>query len=327
MSSSRVGRAEPSSRVGSSSIVKVELYVTTYCKGGCPFCFGQGDFSVGGQHVPVDRLLHRASLLSEYHKKHPLNVVALLGGEPLSHPDLPILAERFGDGLPFALVSAGLPDAGADLDALVPRIKMWGATYNPHLAERFVALVNRLLDRGRSVNASMHFHDFESFRCVNLDFLERGLPRLELPASWGESFRRYLESWRPETYYEASFQPFRAPLSPQMSMCYSIIDQRFTRRAPRQPDCPIDPNDRSYPCHLFCDPKAVSIAEDGRLLPCTSNAQRHAAPVIRDLDRYAAGLPDDLGALLDRLAERLLGVTQERICRVGCRNIDWALDR
>ena len=95
-----------------------------------------------------------------------------------------------------------------------------------------------------------------------------------------------------------------------MTVHYSIIDERFTRNAPRRFEAPLRPKDRSYTCHLFSDQKTISIAEDGRLLPCTSNAQRHAAPVIRDLDRYAH-LPDDLAVLLDETGER-----RQRLIRV-----------
>ncbi len=307
-------------------VLKAELYVTSYCEGACPFCFGQGDFGTGGIHVPIEQLLHRAGILRAFHRRNPLYAIPLLGGEPLSHPDLPILTERFGEHLPFALVSAGLPDKGADIDALIGHIQMWGATYNPHLAGRFHALVDRLLRAGRRVDASMHFRDFESFRAVNFDFIDNVLPRLPLTTSWNTKFLQYVESWNPRTYYQATFRPFASASDPSMTVHYSIIDERFTRNTPKRFEAPLRPKERSYTCHLFSDQKTISIAEDGRLLPCTSNAQRHAAPVIMDLDRYAH-LPDDLASLLDRLAERLFEVTKERICSVGCKDLRWNLDR
>jgi MoaA/NifB/PqqE/SkfB family radical SAM enzyme len=305
-------------------VIKAELYVTTYCEGACPFCFGQGDFGPGGRHVPIETLLPRAGMLRTFHRRNRLYAVPLLGGEPLTHPDLPVLAAEFGDDLPLAVVSAGLPDTGADLETLVPHIRIWGATYNPHLADRFVALVERLLRAGRRVDAAMHFGDFESFLAVNLDFVERALPRLPLAPSWGIAFRRYVDRWNPRTYYAASFSPFAVADHAAMTVHYSAIDARFTRNIPARAQSRLSP-DRSYPCHLFSEQKAVAIAEDGRLLPCTSNAQRHAAPVVRDLDRFGR-LPDDLAALLDRLAARLHETTSERTCNVGCRDLRWNLD-
>jgi hypothetical protein len=307
-------------------VLKAELYVTTYCEGACSFCFGQGDFGTSGQHVPIEKLLHRAGILRAFHRRNPLSAVPLLGGEPLSHPDLPILAEGFGQDLPFALVSAGLPDKGADLDALIAHIKMWGATYNPHLIDRFLALVDRLLAAGRRVDASMHFVDFESFRAVNLDFIDRALPHLPLTASWGAAFRKYVESWNSRTYYQATFNPFEPVGSASMIVRYSIIDERFTRCTPKDFEPPLRPEKRSHTCHLFSELKTIAIAEDGRVLPCTSNAQRHAAPVIMDLDRYGH-LPGDLATLLDRRAERLFEVTKDRNCTVGCKGLRWSLDR
>lgn len=306
-------------------VIKVELYVTTYCEGACPFCFGQGDFGPGGSHVPIATLLHRAGMLRAFHRRHRLYAVPLLGGEPLTHPDLPVLAAQFGGDLPLAVVSAGLPDSGADLEKLIPRIGMWGATYNPHLADRFVALVERLLRAGRRVDAAMHFDDFESFHAVNLDFIARVLPRLPLAASWGIAFRRYVEGWNPRTYYAASFNPFAVADHAAMTVHYSAIDARFTRSARTRVQAPLLPSGRSYPCHLFSESKAIAISEDGRLLPCTSNAQRHAAPVVRDLDRYGR-LPDDLAAVLERLADRLRETTGEQSCSVGCRDLGWNLD-
>jgi hypothetical protein len=309
-----------------SSVFKVELYVTTFCRGGCPFCFGQGDFGSDGEHVPIERLLHRAEILRAFHREHPLYAVPLLGGEPLTHPDLPILARRFGPRLPFALVSAGLPDEGADLDALIPYIRMWGATYNPHLLDRFVALVERLLAAGVRVDTTLHFRDFSSFRDVNLDFVEYALPRLSLPASWRRAFHHYLEIWTPRTYYQASFMPFQPAERPGMTVHYSIIDDRFTRSTDKVFSPPLRPAQRSYRCHLFSGNKTLAITEEGCLLPCTSNAQRHAAPVILDLDHFGR-LPDDLPTHLDRLAERLYEITQYRSCVVACKDQQWHLDR
>jgi hypothetical protein len=306
-------------------VIKAELYVTTYCEGACPFCFGQGEFGPAGRHVPIERLLHRAGLLRAFHERHRLYAIPLLGGEPLTHPDLPILAARLGEHVPFAVVSAGLPDRGADLAALIPHIRMWGATYNPHLLDRFLALADPLLRAGRRVDVSMHFRDFDSFRAVNADFIERALPRLPLAASWGTAFRRYVASWNPRTYYAATFRPFTLDGGRAMTVHYSIIDARFTRSTPAQFEPPLFPRDRSYLCHLFSDQKAFAIDENGRLLPCTSNAQRHAAPVIRDVDRCGR-LPDDLAARLDQLANRLFAVTGERNCVVGCKDMAWNLD-
>jgi MoaA/NifB/PqqE/SkfB family radical SAM enzyme len=307
----------------SSRVLKAELYVTTYCEGRCPFCFGQGDFCTSGTHVPIERLLHRADILRAFHRSNPLYAVPLLGGEPLTHPDLPILAKRFGEHLPFALVSAGLPDDGADLDALIEHIRMWGVTYNQHLTNRFVALAQRLLEGGRRVDASMHFRDFESFRAVNLDFIARALPCLPLTASWGSAFRRWVESWTPRTYYQASFKPFE---SAPMTVHYSILDERFMRGTPRHFEAPLHPKGRSFTCHLFTSRKTIAIAEDGRVFPCTSNAQRHAAPVIMDLDRFRR-LPDDLAARLDRLAGRLFDAAGDHNCTVACKDLSWHLDR
>ncbi|RLE22289.1 MAG: hypothetical protein DRJ61_03720 [Acidobacteria bacterium] len=307
-------------------VLKAELYVTTYCEGACPFCFGQGDFGTGGIHVPIEQLLHRAGILRAFHRRNPLYAVPLLGGEPLSHPDLSILAEHFGEHLPFALVSAGLPDKGADIEVLIAHIQMWGVTYNRHLVDRFLVLVDRLLWAGKRVDTTMHFRDFESFRVVNLDFIERVLPRLPLAASWGADFLRYVENWSPRTYYRSTFRPFESASRPSMTVHYSIIDERFTRSTPKRFEAPLRPKDRSYTCHLFSDQKTISIGEDGRVFPCTSNAQRHAAPVIRDLDQYAH-LPDDLALQLDQRAEQLFEVTKERTCSVGCKDLRWNFDR
>jgi len=325
---SAVGRRPggTSPQAGGSRVLKAELYVTTYCEGGCPYCFGQGDFCTGGEHVPIERLLHRADILQAFHRTNPLYAVPLLGGEPLTHPDLPILAARFGEHLPFALVSAGLPGGDVDLEPLIADIRMWGVTYNPHLSGRFVALVNRLLDAGRRVDASMHFRDFESFRAINTDFIDRALPDLPLAASWGEGFRHYAESWNPRTYYQASFKPFGPSGAPPMTVHYSIIDERFMRGTPRVFDAPLRAHGRSFTCHLFSERKTIAIAEDGRVFPCTSNAQRYAAPVIMDIDRLGR-LPDDLAGRLDRLSERLFDATHHRSCNVSCKDLRWSIDR
>ncbi len=171
-----------------SWIVAAELYVTTKCDVGCPFCFGQGDFGPKGYHVPIDLLLRRAEILLEYHRKDPFYRVPLLGGEPLLHPDLPILVEKYGKDLPFSLISAGDPNRASDIDLLIEHIPIWGITYNPHLNERYIRLTNRLLEAGRQVVTTMHFWNYRSFEDVNKHFILDALPYLSsITGSWKET--------------------------------------------------------------------------------------------------------------------------------------------
>jgi len=309
-------------------IMKAELYVTTKCKGGCPFCFGQGDFGVRGRHVPIELLIHRSDILLAFHRKHPFYSIPLLGGEPLLHPELPELAKTYGKHLPFALVSAGEPDDSVEVEHLIDRIKLWGVTYNPHLAHRYLKLINKLFEANQEVETSMHFHDFKSFSYVNMHFIEYILPRLlKISAEWKAEFIRYVKSWHPDSYYNASFDPFcyengrNAP----MIVRYSMIDERFMRNTPKIFEPPLYPRRRSFPCHLFRENKAIAIAEDGKVFPCTSTAQRHAYPVIKNIDRFGC-IPEDLPDYLDKCAERLLEVKYREDCDVRCKRIKWNLD-
>lgn len=253
-------------------IMKAELYVTTKCTGGCPFCFGQGDFGIRGRHVPIERLLRRAEILAAFHQRHPFSVVPLLGGEPLLHPDLPELVRTYGQRLPFALVSAGEPDGAVPIESLIGHVRRWGVTYTPRLADR------------------------------------------------------YLSSWRRDTYYAASFTPFfHQNAGLLVTVRYSILDGRFTRTTPKRFAPPLHPRGRRFPCHLFTESKAIAIAEDGRVLPCTSNAQRHAHPVIMDLNTFGR-IPDDLPEYLDACGKMLLDAGHDGFCDVSCQRMQWHLN-
>jgi hypothetical protein len=312
-----------------SLVMKAELYVTTRCLGECPFCFGQGDFGKDGSHVPVEKLLTRAGILLAYHEKHPFWCVPLLGGEPLLHPGLPELVRAVGRSLPLAIVSAGQPDEGAALGDLLPHVDMWGATYNVHLCGRYISYVNALLAAGKTVETIMHFHDVASFRAVNAHFVTEALPRLHgVSARWKRGFHAYLASWTDDTFYSASFRPFSQMDDDPRSMVvrYSIIDRRFTRHTSRQFEPPYFFGGERYPCYLFADLKSIAITEEGRVLPCTSNAQRHSAPIIEDIDSYGR-LPDDLPDWLDRCGAILFPDQEGRVCDVRCKHAAWSLDR
>ena len=308
-------------------IMKAELYVTTKCTGGCPFCFGQGDFGIRGRHVPIERLLRRAEILAAFHQRHPFSVVPLLGGEPLLHPDLPELVRTYGQRLPFALVSAGEPDGAVPIESLIGHVRRWGVTYTPRLADRYLRLMTTLLDAKQEVETSMHFRDFASFQAVNAHFRDHALPRLHwIRHSCRAAFARYLSSWRRDTYYAASFTPFfHQNAGLLVTVRYSIIDGRFTRTTPKRFAPPLHPRGRRFPCHLFTESKAIAIAEDGRVLPCTSNAQRHAHPVIMDLNTFGR-IPDDLPEYLDACGKMLLDAGHDGFCDVSCQRMQWHLN-
>jgi len=313
-----------------SRIVKSELYVTSYCPHGlCEYCFGQGDFGPDGQHVDTGTLLLRADMLLEYHQKHPLGVVSMLGGEPLTHPELHVVAQQYGRRLPLALNSAGLPDEGADIDVLIQSMDRWGATYNPHMADRYVALVSRLLSAGKRPETVMHYRDFDSFQSASGHFIDNALPRLPvLDREWKEGFVKYVKSWEPDEYFPfVQHVPYGTMReNSPMTVCYTQIDDRFTRSTPKAFEPPLLNDGFLARCHFSrrAD-KAISIDERGRVLPCTSPGQRHVAPVIRDLDGMGflpSNLPEYLGECGKMLEER----GTEGYCDMTCSTMDWALD-
>jgi len=313
-----------------SWIEAAELYVTTKCSGGCPFCFGQGDFGMHGRHVPIELLLRRAEILLAYHRKDPFYSVPLLGGEPLLHPQLPLLAETYGKCLPFALVSAGEPEDSAELEVLIEHIHRWGVTYNSHLTERYLKLTKKLLEAGRQVVTTIHFSDYESFIAINKHFVEHALPQLAcISDGWRDDFMRYLDSWRLTNYYDVSFNPFYHDSSDDdfpLIMNYNAYDERFTRATPKAFDPPLLPRGREYDCHLFVPTKVISIDENGRVKPCASIAHRHAYPIISNLERFGY-LPENLPKYIDRCAKMFLSAGPHKKCDVRCKLIEWNLDR
>jgi MoaA/NifB/PqqE/SkfB family radical SAM enzyme len=313
-----------------SWIVAAELYVTTKCNVGCSFCFGQGDFGIRGHHVPIDILLRRAEILLAYHRQDPFYSVPLLGGEPLLHPQLQLLAEAYGKHLPFALVTAGEPENSADLEVLIENIHRWGVTYNSHLTDRYLKLTKKLLEARRQVVTTIHFWNHESFVAMNKHFVENALPHLAcISDGWKDDFMKYLEMWRQTNYYDVSFNPFYHDNSDDdvpMIMRYTAYDERFTRATPKSFDPPLLPQGRKFDCHLFVPKKAISIDEDGQVIPCASIAHRHTHPIIKNLERFGY-LPENLPQYMDRCAKMFLSVGPNRKCDVRCKLIEWNMDQ
>ena len=308
-------------------IACVELYITAKCDAGCGYCF-EREFKPRGTHVPIDTLLKRGQMILELHRQQPLTRVTVIGGEPLLHPQLSEFTSAFGGELPLSIASAGLPETTVNFDRVVADVASWVVTYNVHLLDQYVRLVNLLHAARRQVVTTLHFTDYDSFRTVNHDFVRCGVSRLTgIGEDWQEAFRRYTESRTAEDYYDAVFKPFvwGTAEEKQMIVRYTAYDLRFTRKTGRDIPMPYLPQGRRFMCHLFAPTRIVSITEDGRVMPCSAIGHRHASPVIANLDRFGS-LPVELAQYIEDRHAQLFALKGTTDCDLQCQRLSWNLD-
>jgi hypothetical protein len=110
-----------------------------------------------------------------------------------------------------------------------------------------------------------------------------------------------------------------------MMVSYTSYDLRFTRDSGREITPPCTPAGRRFLCHLFSPTRVISVTEDGRVMPCSAIAHRHAQPVIADLDAFGR-LPLALALHIEDCGRLFLKHKGNRYCDLLCKNERWSLD-
>jgi hypothetical protein len=252
----------------------------------------------------------------------------VIGGEPLQHPQLAEFTGAFGADLPLSIASAGLPPHAIDVDRVVQDVSSWVVTYNAHLIDQYVRLVNLLHAARRQVVTTLHFSSYESFKAANQAFVRCAMERLiGIDDAWLAAFRGYIGSRTAEDYYDVVFKPFvwGPAAEKQMIVRYTAYDMRFTRQTGREIPLPYLPRGRRFMCHLFAPTRIVSVTEDGRVMPCSAIGHRHASPVIANLDTFGR-LPVELAQYIEDRHAQLFALKGTKDCDLQCQRLQWNLD-
>lgn len=225
----------------------------------------------------------------------------------------------------MGIASSGVqPYEGAHIGELVARVDNWSVTYNPHLIDGYLELMNELVPSGKNVTTVINFRDYGDL-CAKVDhFSQYAIPKL--PSGLGlfaEDFRKTISTmYNPDNFFDIIKCSFPFP-GTRADVIFARVDTRFTRETPTSFKVPY-PTDPSSLCSLGLGARHLSIKPDGKVLPCTSPAQNHVPPIIRNIDELAE-IPPNLMEYINRWAERLKEVNNG-ICDMGCTQMDWTIE-
>jgi len=317
------------------SLEKAELVATTRCYGNCGTCYGGGDFGPAGEHVDTDVLLSRAGKLAAYAEKGLLDHMALIGGEPLTHPGLPQLVSEYTGRIPITICTAGEPPGGVDVEPFIGEVE-WNLTYHPQIGDAYKSLAGKLLRSGKSFITALNFLDHKSLIALCEEF-GSVLPSIGMPA--GDEFAQYVRGSVNETNYFqwalAKKLKIERPGVPVMAVYLNPIDLRFTRHGPDHFTVPYTDSPPARCWLVGAKEMNIAVREDGSVVPCAAPAQRHVPPIIRSIDLIDE-IPGNLSEAIRTCGNRILMAKRtikeyrgrrdkDDVCDMACSKVDWAV--